>query len=154
MSRTGRPETADDPPVAHAGAEGADLVDRLFNSSEKRLARTRLLLARYGEMRKPGWVLPKISQEALAEMVGTTRSRVNVFMNKFKKLGFVEYNGDFKINSSRVTVIVHSSCCAEVVAAPATLQACQHGTAIALDSTRIANANCTIVSELPHCWPG
>jgi CRP-like cAMP-binding protein len=66
-----------------------------------------LLLARYGEMHVPGWVLPKLSQEALAEMVGTTRSRVNVFMNKFKRLGFVEYNGDLKINPSLVTVIVH-----------------------------------------------
>ena len=85
----------------------ADLIDQLFNSSEKRLARTLLLLARYGHTRKPGWVLPKISQEALAEMVGTTRSRVNFFMNKFKKLGFVEYNGGLKINPSLVTVVVH-----------------------------------------------
>ena len=85
----------------------ADLVDQLFNSSEKRLARTLLLLARYGHTRKAGWVLPKISQEALAEMVGTTRSRVNFFMNKFKKLGFVEYNGGLKINPSLVTVVVH-----------------------------------------------
>ena len=66
-----------------------DLVDQLFNSSEKRLARTLLLLARYGDERTPGRVLPKISQETLAEMVGTTRSRVNVFMNKFRKLGFI-----------------------------------------------------------------
>jgi CRP/FNR family cyclic AMP-dependent transcriptional regulator len=85
----------------------ADLVDQLFNSSEKRLARTLLLLARYGKKGKPGWVLPRISQEALAEMVGTTRSRVNFFMNKFKKLGFVEYNGSLKINPSLVTVVVH-----------------------------------------------
>jgi CRP/FNR family transcriptional regulator, cyclic AMP receptor protein len=97
--------------IAHMLARNArleaDLVDHLFNSSEKRLARTLLLLARYGEKHKPGWLLPKISQEALAEMVGTTRSRVNFFMNKFKKLGFVEYNGDLKINPSLVTVIVH-----------------------------------------------
>lgn len=97
--------------IAHMLARNArleaDLVDQLFNSSEKRLARTLLLLARYGEKHKPGWVLPKISQEALAEMVGTTRSRVNLFMNKFKKLGFVEYNGDLKINPSLVTVVVH-----------------------------------------------
>ncbi len=79
----------------------------MFNSSEKRLARTLLLLARYGKKDKPGWVLPRISQEALAEMVGTTRSRVNFFMNKFKKLGFVEYNGSLKINPSLVTVVVH-----------------------------------------------
>jgi CRP-like cAMP-binding protein len=85
----------------------ADLVDQLFNSSEKRLARTLLLLARYGRKDKPGWVLPRISQEALAEMVGTTRSRVNFFMNKFKRLGFVEYNGGLKINPSLVTVVVH-----------------------------------------------
>ena len=97
--------------IAHMLARNArleaDLVDQLFNSSEKRLARTLLLLARYGEKHTPGWVLPKISQEALAEMVGTTRSRVNFFMNKFKKLGFVEYNGALKINPSLVTVIVH-----------------------------------------------
>src|SRR5476649_1988229 len=85
----------------------ADLIDRLFNSSEKRLARTLLLLARYGKKDKPGWVLPRISQEALAEMVGTTRSRVNFFMNKFRKLGFVEYNGSLKIKPSLVTVVVH-----------------------------------------------
>jgi CRP/FNR family transcriptional regulator, cyclic AMP receptor protein len=85
----------------------ADLADQLFNSSEKRLARTLLLLARYGMKNKPDWVLPKISQGALADMVGTTRSRVNFFMNKFKKLGFVEYNGSLKINPSLVTVVVH-----------------------------------------------
>ena len=79
----------------------ADLVDQLFNSSEKRLARTLLLLARYGqEGEKPLGKLPKISQETLAEMVGTTRSRVNFFMNKFKKLGFIEYNGGLKVNPS------------------------------------------------------
>jgi len=86
----------------------ADLVDQLFNSSEKRLARTLLLLARYGqEGDKPLGKLPKISQETLAEMVGTTRSRVNFFMNKFKKLGFVEYNGGLKVNPSLLTVVVH-----------------------------------------------
>ena len=86
----------------------ADLVDQLFNSSEKRLARTLLLLARYGqEADKPLGKLPKISQETLAEMVGTTRSRVNFFMNKFKKLGFVEYNGGLKVNPSLLTVVVH-----------------------------------------------
>ena len=71
-----------------------DLVDQLFNSSEKRLARTLLLLARYGKEDTPQRTLPKLSQETLAEMVGTTRSRVNFFMNKFRKLGFIEYNGD------------------------------------------------------------
>jgi CRP/FNR family cyclic AMP-dependent transcriptional regulator len=85
----------------------ADLVDQLFNSSEKRLARTLLLLARYGQGEKPLGALPKISQETLAEMVGTTRSRVNFFMNKFKKLGFIEYNGGLKVNPSLLTVVVH-----------------------------------------------
>jgi len=85
----------------------ADLVDHLFNSSEKRLARTLLLLARYGKENQPQRVLPRISQETLAEMVGTTRSRVNFFMNKFKKLGFIEYEGDLMINPSLLTVVVH-----------------------------------------------
>ncbi|MEQ1573930.1 MAG: Crp/Fnr family transcriptional regulator [Vicinamibacterales bacterium] len=85
----------------------ADLVDHLFNSSEKRLARTLLLLARYGQLDNPHNVLPTISQETLAEMIGTTRSRVNFFMNKFKKLGFIEYNGDLRINSSLLTVVLH-----------------------------------------------
>jgi CRP/FNR family transcriptional regulator, cyclic AMP receptor protein len=85
----------------------ADLVDQLLNSSEKRLARTLLLLARYGKTDKPGWVLPRISQETLAETVGTTRSRVNFFMNKFKKLGFVDYNGSLTINPSLLTVVGH-----------------------------------------------
>jgi CRP/FNR family transcriptional regulator, cyclic AMP receptor protein len=84
-----------------------DLVDHLFNSSEKRLARTLLLLARYGKPDQTHHVLPRISQETLAEMVGTTRSRVNFFMNKFKKLGFIEYNGALKVNHSLLTVIVH-----------------------------------------------
>jgi CRP/FNR family cyclic AMP-dependent transcriptional regulator len=85
----------------------ADLVDHLFNSSEKRLARTLLLLARYGKENQPQRLLPRISQETLAEMVGTTRSRVNFFMNKFKKLGFIEYEGGLKINPSLLTVVVH-----------------------------------------------
>ncbi|MGB6877400.1 MAG: Crp/Fnr family transcriptional regulator [Candidatus Acidiferrales bacterium] len=84
-----------------------DLVDQLFNSSEKRLARTLLLLARYGKEDKPHGVLPKISQETLAEMIGTTRSRVNFFMNKFKKLGFIEYNGGLQINTSLLSVVLH-----------------------------------------------
>jgi CRP/FNR family transcriptional regulator, cyclic AMP receptor protein len=84
-----------------------DLVDQLFNSSEKRLARTLLLLARYGTQDKPQMVLPKISQEMLAEMVGTTRSRVNFFMNKFRKLGFIEYNGELQINTSLLSVVLH-----------------------------------------------
>jgi CRP/FNR family transcriptional regulator, cyclic AMP receptor protein len=85
----------------------ADLVDQLFNSSEKRLARTLLLLARYGTEAAPHRTLPRISQEVLAEMVGTTRSRVNFFMNKFRKLGFVEYNGRIKVHSSLLSVILH-----------------------------------------------
>jgi CRP/FNR family transcriptional regulator, cyclic AMP receptor protein len=84
-----------------------DLIDQLFNSSEKRLARTLLLLARYGKPDETHRVLPRISQETLAEMVGTTRSRVNFFMNKFKKLGFIEYNGALKVHDSLLTVIVH-----------------------------------------------
>ena len=84
-----------------------DLVDHLFNSSEKRLARTLLLLARYGKQNVPQRTLPKLSQEVLAEMIGTTRSRVNFFMNKFRKLGFIEYNGGLKINSSLVSVVLH-----------------------------------------------
>jgi CRP/FNR family transcriptional regulator, cyclic AMP receptor protein len=84
-----------------------DLVDQLFNSTEKRLARTLLLLARYGKQDQPQKMLPKISQEALAEMVGTTRSRVNVFMNKFRKLGFIRYNGGLHVHNSLLSVILH-----------------------------------------------
>jgi CRP-like cAMP-binding protein len=84
-----------------------DLIDQLFNSSEKRLARALLLLARYGGKEKPQAILPKISQETLASMIGTTRSRVNFFLNKFRKLGFIEYNGELKINSSLLTVVLH-----------------------------------------------
>jgi CRP/FNR family transcriptional regulator, cyclic AMP receptor protein len=84
-----------------------DLVDQLFNSSEKRLARTLLLQARYGNHEKPQFVLPKISQETLAEMVGTTRSRVNFFMNKFKKLGFIDYDGGLHVNDSLLSVVLH-----------------------------------------------
>jgi CRP-like cAMP-binding protein len=85
----------------------ADLVDQLFNSSEKRLARTLLLLARYGQQDQPHGVLPKMSQETLAEMIGTTRSRVNFFMNKFRKLGFIKYNGGLQINTSLLSVVLH-----------------------------------------------
>jgi CRP/FNR family transcriptional regulator, cyclic AMP receptor protein len=86
-----------------------DLIDQLFNSSEKRLARALLLLARYGKVDKPVRLVPKISQETLAEMIGTTRSRVNFFLNKFKKLGFIDYDGDIplKINSSLLSVVLH-----------------------------------------------
>jgi len=84
-----------------------DLIDQLFNSTEKRLARTLLLLARYGKKDQPQKVLASISQETLAEMIGTTRSRVNLFMNKFKKLGFIHTNGGLHINSSLLSVVLH-----------------------------------------------
>jgi len=84
-----------------------DLIDQLFNSSEKRLARTLLLLARYGKDDKPHGSLTKVSQETLAKMIGTTRSRVNFFMNKFRKLGFIEYNGKLQINTSLLSVVLH-----------------------------------------------
>jgi CRP/FNR family cyclic AMP-dependent transcriptional regulator len=84
-----------------------DLVDQLFNSIEKRLARALLLLARYGKQGQPETLLPKISQETLAEMVGTTRPRINMFMNKFRKLGFVHYNGGIQVHSSLLSVVLH-----------------------------------------------
>jgi CRP-like cAMP-binding protein len=84
-----------------------DLIDQLFNSSEKRLARTLLLLARYGPDGDSDRILPEVSQETLAEMIGTTRSRVNLFMNKFRKLGLVRYNGTLSINSSLLSVVLH-----------------------------------------------
>lgn len=86
----------------------ADLVDQLFNSSEKRLARTLLLLSRYGKEESPQKKVPKVSQEMLAEMIGSTRSRVNFFMNKFRQLGFIEYGGDgLHVNSSLLSVVLH-----------------------------------------------
>jgi CRP-like cAMP-binding protein len=101
--------------IAHMLSRNArieqDLIDQLFNSSEKRLARALLQLARYGKQDKPRQVVPKISQETLSEMVGTTRSRVNFFMNKFKRLGFIQYNGDLEagvqVNSSLLSVVLH-----------------------------------------------
>jgi len=84
-----------------------DLIDQLFNSSEKRLARTLLLLSRYGRKSEPQRVRPEVSQEMLAEMIGTTRSRVNFFMNKFRKLGFIRYNGGLHVNSSLLSVVLH-----------------------------------------------
>jgi len=84
-----------------------DLINLLFNSSEKRLACTLLLLARYGKQDKPQKVLPKVSQATLAEMIGTTRSRVNFFMNKFKKLGFINYDGGLHVNDSLLSVVLH-----------------------------------------------
>jgi CRP-like cAMP-binding protein len=84
-----------------------DLIDQLFNSSEKRLARTLLLLAQYGKRDQPHTMLPKLSQETLAKMIRTTRSRVNFFMNKFKKLGFIRYNGGLQIDPSLLSVVLH-----------------------------------------------
>ena len=85
----------------------ADLVDQLFNSSEKRLARLLLLMANFGKEGRPEPVLAKISQTTLAEMIGTTRSRVSFFMNKFRKLGFIEYNGDLQVHNSLLNIILH-----------------------------------------------
>jgi CRP/FNR family transcriptional regulator, cyclic AMP receptor protein len=84
-----------------------DLVDQLFNSSEKRLVRVLLLLARFGKEGTPEAVVPKISQEMLAEMIGTTRSRVSFFMNRFRKLGFIHYNGGLEVHSSLLNVVLH-----------------------------------------------
>jgi CRP-like cAMP-binding protein len=85
----------------------ADLVDQLFNSSEKRLARVLLLLANFGKAEEPETVIPKISQETLAEIIGTTRSRVSFFMNRFRKMGFIEYNGTLKVHRSLLNVVLH-----------------------------------------------
>jgi CRP-like cAMP-binding protein len=85
----------------------ADLIDQLFNSSEKRLARILLLMADFGQPGEPESLIPKISQETLAEMIGTTRSRVSFFMNRFRKLGFIEYNGDIKVHKSLLNVVLH-----------------------------------------------
>jgi CRP-like cAMP-binding protein len=85
----------------------ADLVDQLFNSSEKRLARILLLMAEFGKPGEPEMLIPKISQETLAEMIGTTRSRVSFFMNRFRKLGFIEYNGRIRVHKSLLNVILH-----------------------------------------------
>jgi len=84
-----------------------DLIDQLFSSTEKRLARTLLLLARFGARGSPQQVLPKVSQEMLAEMIGTTRSRVNLFMNKFRKLGFIRYDGGIHVSDSLLSVVLH-----------------------------------------------
>jgi CRP-like cAMP-binding protein len=84
-----------------------DLVDQLFNSSEKRLARALLLLAHYGNESKPDSVVPEVSQQVLAEMIGTTRSRVSFFMNRFRKLGFIKYNGGLQVRSSLLNMVLH-----------------------------------------------
>ena len=85
----------------------ADLVDQLFNSSEKRLARILLLMAEFGQPGEPETLIPKVSQETLAEMIGTTRSRVSFFMNRFRKLGFIDYNGGIKVHKSLLNVVLH-----------------------------------------------
>jgi CRP-like cAMP-binding protein len=87
----------------------ADLVDQLFNSSEKRLARILLLMAEFGEPGEPETLIPQITQETLADMIGTTRSRVSFFMNRFRKLGFIEYNGRIRVHKSLLNVILHDS---------------------------------------------
>ena len=93
--------------LARAIRVEADLVDQLFNSSEKRLARLLLLLANFGKEEKPEPILAKISQETLADMIGTTRSRVSFFMNKFRKLGLIDYNGSIEVHSSLLNVVLH-----------------------------------------------
>jgi len=93
--------------LARNGRGEDALIDQLFNSSEKRLARTLLLLARYGTQDQPQEVIPKVSQEMLAEMIGTTRARVKFFMNKFRKLGFIEYNGSIHVKKSLLSVVLH-----------------------------------------------
>ncbi len=93
--------------LAHTIRIQEDLVDQLFNSSEKRLARALLLLAHFGKEGKPEPVIAKVSQETLAEMIGTTRSRVSFFMNKFRKLGFIDYNGELHVHSSLLNVVLH-----------------------------------------------
>jgi CRP-like cAMP-binding protein len=93
--------------LARNGRVEEDLIDQLFNCIEKRLARTLLLLARYGGRGQPQSVLPKVSQEMLAEMIGTSRTQVNFFMNKFRKLGFIQYNGEIHINNSLLSVVLH-----------------------------------------------
>ena len=93
--------------LAHTLRVEEDLVDHLFNSSEMRLARVLLLMAHFGKEGKPETVIAKISQETLAEMIGTTRSRVSFFMNKFRKLGFIDYNGRLRVHSSLLNVVLH-----------------------------------------------
>jgi CRP-like cAMP-binding protein len=97
----------------------ADLVDQLFNSSEKRLARILLLMAEFGQPGEPETLIPKISQEALAEMIGTTRSRVSFFMNRFRKLGFIEYSGRIRVHKSLLNVILHDHLSDDNAAMPA-----------------------------------
>jgi CRP-like cAMP-binding protein len=93
--------------VARSMRTQADLIHQLFNSSEKRLARILLLMAEFGKPGEPETLIPKVTQATLAEMVGTTRSRVNFFMNRFRKLGFIEYNGEIRVHQSLLNVILH-----------------------------------------------
>ena len=93
--------------LARSMRSQADLIDQLFNSSEKRLARILLLMAEFGKPGEPETLIPKVTQETLAEMVGTTRSRVNFFMNRFRKLGFIEYNGEIRVHQSLLNVVLH-----------------------------------------------
>src|SRR5205823_8212955 len=93
--------------LSRNGRIDEDLVDQLFNSSEKRLARILLLLTRFGKDGQHEHIVPRISQETLAEMVGTTRSRVSLFMNKFRKLGFIDYNGGLQVHSSLMGIVLH-----------------------------------------------
>ncbi|WP_050058617.1 Crp/Fnr family transcriptional regulator [Silvibacterium bohemicum] len=95
--------------LARSMRSQADLVDQLFNSSEKRLARILLLMAEFGKPGEPETLIPKITQETLAEMIGTTRSRVSFFMNRFRKLGFIEYNGRIRVHKSLLNVVLHNS---------------------------------------------
>jgi CRP/FNR family cyclic AMP-dependent transcriptional regulator len=97
----------------------ADLVDQLFNSSEKRLARILLLMAEFGKPGEPETLIPKITQEALAEMIGTTRSRVSFFMNRFRKLGFIDYNGRIQVHKSLLNVVLHDQLTKQNAATPA-----------------------------------
>jgi len=101
----------------------ADLVDQLFNSSEKRLARVLLLMAEFGKPGEPESLIPKISQETLAEMIGSTRSRVSFFMNRFRKLGFIEYNGRIRVNKSLLNIILHDKLPGDNAARPVLLSA-------------------------------
>jgi CRP-like cAMP-binding protein len=93
--------------IARSMRTQTDLIDQLFNSSEKRLARVLLLMAQFGQKDEPESLLPKISQESLAEMIGTTRSRVSFFMNRFRKLGFIDYNGHIRVHKSLLNVVLH-----------------------------------------------
>ncbi|MGD0548659.1 MAG: Crp/Fnr family transcriptional regulator, partial [Terracidiphilus sp.] len=99
----------------------ADLVDQLFNSSERRLARTLLLMAEFGKSGEPEPLLPPVTQETLAEMIGTTRSRVSFFMNRFRKLGYIEYNGRIRVNKSLLNMVLHDSLPAENASRPVML---------------------------------